>query len=129
MPWSIAIVPAGDPADIRDIADDDAGNDRSDTEQAGQGRARGPDRRSQHGATFAQLGVQVAQVSQELSGQLFAHRHQAPSSAFQILRISAALLAAAHRRSARCLRCANSGAASTASTLCRRQSRICPALE
>jgi len=68
------VVPVGEPEHLAHVADHGAGDDRADTEQAGQAGARGPDRCGQLLAGLAQLGVQPAQVGQELGGQLAACR-------------------------------------------------------
>jgi hypothetical protein len=68
------VVPAGEPEHLAHVADHGAGDDRADAEQAGQAGARGPDRGGQLLVGVAQLGVEAADVGQELAGQLAARR-------------------------------------------------------
>ena len=66
------VIPAGEPGHVDDIADHRAGVDRTEAEDLGERGARGPDGRGQLLAGVAELGVQAAQVLQELAGQLAA---------------------------------------------------------
>src|SRR5580704_17080029 len=64
------VVPAGEPRDVVDVAEDGGGDDRPDAEQRGQA---GPGR-GNHGSELllglAQLGIDAAQVIKEGRGQL-----------------------------------------------------------
>jgi hypothetical protein len=66
------VVPVREPEYLAHVADHGAGDDWADTEQASQAGARGPDRGGQLLVGLAQLGVQAAEVGQELGGQLAA---------------------------------------------------------
>jgi len=62
-------VPAGEPGHLTDGAEDGGGDDRAGAEDAGQGGARGGDRRGELGAGVAPLGVQAAQIGEEFGGE------------------------------------------------------------
>ena len=64
--------PAGEPEHLADVADDGAGADRPDAEDLGHAGAGGFDRRGQLLVGAAQLRVQVADVGEELGGELAA---------------------------------------------------------
>jgi hypothetical protein len=66
------VVPASEPEHLADVADHGAGDDRADAEQAGQAGAGGFDRHGQFLVGVAQLGIQAADVGEELGGQLAA---------------------------------------------------------
>jgi hypothetical protein len=63
-------VPGGEPGGVVDVADDQGGDDRADAEDLGQTGATGLDRLSEPQPGLAELGVEVAQVGQELGGDL-----------------------------------------------------------
>ena len=63
------MVPAGEPRDAADAADDGAGDDRADTEDLGDRGPARPDRRGQLLLRLAQLGIEVPQVTEELPGE------------------------------------------------------------
>jgi hypothetical protein len=66
------VVPAGEPGHVADVAYHGAGDDRADAEDLGDRGARCPDGDGQLLLGVAQLGVEVAQVTQELGGELAA---------------------------------------------------------
>ena len=66
------MVPVREPEYLAHVPDHGAGDHRADTEDAGQAGARGADCGGQLRVGLAQLGVQAAEVGQELGGQLAA---------------------------------------------------------
>jgi hypothetical protein len=66
------VVPAGEPEHLAHVADHGAGDDRADAEQTGQAGAGDPDRCGQLLVGVAQLGIEAADVVDELGGQLAA---------------------------------------------------------
>jgi hypothetical protein len=62
------MVPAGEPGHGDDIADHGGGDDRPDAEHLGEAGAGGRDRGGQLLLDLAPLGVQVADVGQQLGG-------------------------------------------------------------
>ncbi len=65
-------VAAGEPRDVASVADHGAGDDRAHAEDLGDGGAAGPDRCGQLLPGLAPLGIEVAQVIEELAGELTA---------------------------------------------------------
>jgi hypothetical protein len=66
------VVSAGEACDITGVADYGAGDDRADTEDLGERGPARPDRRGQLLLRLAQLGIEAAQVTEELPGKLAA---------------------------------------------------------
>ncbi len=64
------LVRGREPGDVGDVADDGRGDDRSDAEYLSQAGAGGADRGGELVAGIAELGVEAAQVSQVLAGQV-----------------------------------------------------------
>jgi hypothetical protein len=91
------VVPAGEPRDGGDVADDGAAVDRTDADDLGDAGARAPD----HGGEFllgrAQLGIEAAQVLEERHGELEAGSCSSrPAATAQISECSTALTSAHH---------------------------------
>ena len=68
------VIAAGEPGHVGDVADHGAGAGRAEPEDLGEAGARGPDGRGQLLLGIAELGIQVAQVLQELAGQFVVRR-------------------------------------------------------
>ena len=66
------MIPAGEPEHLAHVADHGAGDHRADTEQAGQAGTGGLHHGGQLLVALTQLGIQAADVGQELGGQLAA---------------------------------------------------------
>jgi hypothetical protein len=66
------VLSAGEPGHLAHVADDGASDDRADAEEPGQAGAGGFDRRGQLLVGLAQLGIEAADVGEELGGQLAA---------------------------------------------------------
>jgi hypothetical protein len=66
------VIAAGEPGHAGDVADHCAGVDRAEAEDLGEAGARRSDGRGQFLLGIAELGIQAAQVLQELAGQLVA---------------------------------------------------------
>ena len=66
------VIPAGEPGDVPGIADDGVGDDGADAEDLSQRGVARLDRCGQLLPGLAQLGIEVAQVLQELAGELVA---------------------------------------------------------
>ena len=73
------MVTAREAGDVADVADDGGGDDRSDPEQLGQRRLRRRDRGGDPSPGVAALGVESAQVGDELHGELVAGRRDRPA--------------------------------------------------
>jgi hypothetical protein len=66
------VIPAGEPGDVASVADHRAGDDRAHAEDLGEGSVARPDRCGQLLLGLAELGIEVAQVLEELAGELAA---------------------------------------------------------
>jgi hypothetical protein len=64
------VIAAREPGNVAGVSDDGPGVDGADAEDLGEGGARGPDRGGQLLPGVPQLGIKVAQVSEELGGEL-----------------------------------------------------------
>ncbi len=64
------MIAAGEPGNVAGVADDGPGVDGADAEDLGEGGARGPDRGGELLLGLAELVVEVAQVGEELGGEL-----------------------------------------------------------
>jgi hypothetical protein len=70
------MIPAGEAGHVPNVTDDGPGDDGPDGEDTGEGGARGPDRGGELLLRLAELVVEVAQVGEELGGELGAgHRN------------------------------------------------------
>jgi hypothetical protein len=66
------VVPVAEPTDVAAVADEHGGEDRADAEQVGNGGARGPDGIADPLVRGLELGVEAADVVEELDGQVVA---------------------------------------------------------
>jgi hypothetical protein len=69
---------AGEAGHVGNVADDGVGDDRADAGHLGEGGAGDLDRGGDFLAGAAQLGIQVAHVLEELSGELGAGQFDGP---------------------------------------------------
>lgn len=64
------MVGAREPGYVADVTDNGPGDNGADAEDVGEGGARGPDRGGELLVGLAELVVEVAQVGEELGGEL-----------------------------------------------------------